>query len=195
MQTTSSSLLERVKQGQDQAIRSFYDIYRPLLVGWVKQSGIRSPDAEDLSSDVLSRVTLHMRKLAYQRGKGGGFRGYLHAATRNGIRDYWRSRRRTPPHTRINDDFDAANPDPSAAAWNQEYNRRLLETLLTRVEGEVDPESWKIFILHCRDQVSAKDIAAQFGISDGAVYSRSFRVMEKLRALTVEIDPDLFPEI
>ena len=55
MLTTSPSLLERIRSGQEQqAWQSFVELYTPLLFGWARKLGLNEDDASDLLQDIFT---------------------------------------------------------------------------------------------------------------------------------------------
>ena len=70
MDTTSVSLLERLRQPADQqAWERFVRLYTPLLYHWARRLGLSSEDAADLVQDVLARLVAQLPQFTYDPGK------------------------------------------------------------------------------------------------------------------------------
>src|SRR3954466_14498766 len=94
MHTTSPSLLEQLRQPDDQqAWARFVRLYTPLIYRWARQQGLPPAEVADLVQGVFAALVPKLREFAYDRGKS--FRGWLRAVAVNKWCDL--RRRRTPP--------------------------------------------------------------------------------------------------
>jgi len=75
----------------------------------------------------------------------------------------------------------AEEPAPNAPASDTDRAARLLEQI-----SEIDRE---ILVLRHYEGLKLKEIAQRLGLSPGAVYTRLFRALEKLRGLGSNSDP------
>src|SRR5262245_15468278 len=91
MDTTSISLLERVRQPSDQEAWSrFVNLYTPLLLAWVRRTGAMQQEAEDLTQEVFATLLKKMPDFAYDKDKS--FRGWLRTVAINKWRESKRRR-------------------------------------------------------------------------------------------------------
>src|SRR5262245_16586763 len=96
MATTSATLLDRIRRGEDPAAWSrLLDLYAPLLRGWAARLGVRGADADDLVQDVLAVVVRRFPEFVHP-DRPGAFRGWLRAIAANCVRNAWRARRLAP---------------------------------------------------------------------------------------------------
>jgi len=66
MDTTSSSLLERLRQpGASEAWQRFVHLYTPLLYYWARGAGLPAHDAADLVQDVLVVLVQKLPEFQY----------------------------------------------------------------------------------------------------------------------------------
>src|SRR5437763_634975 len=99
MAESSVSLLERLRSRPDAAgWERLVELYRPLLLGWLKRYGVQAQDAEDLSQEVLAAVVRELPGFEYDRQRGS-FRGWLRAILVNRLRGFWRKRQHQPVAT------------------------------------------------------------------------------------------------
>jgi RNA polymerase sigma-70 factor (ECF subfamily) len=179
MHTTSLTLLERLRQPDDQeAWGRFVELYTPLLYRWGRRVGLREQDAADLVQDVLG---LLVRKLpAFRYDRQGSFRRWLRAVTLN----RWRERLRraaVAPRTNSEGLDQVVVPDPAAAFEEAEYRQQLVGRALSLLESEFSPLTWRAFQEHVVAGRGAAEVAAELGISIGTVYAAKSRVLTRVR--------------
>ena len=75
----------------------------------------------------------------------------------------------------------AAIADDLEAAWNAEYQHHLVNRALLMMQADFEESTWKA----CWEMVvagrPAASVAAELGLSVGAVYAAKFRVLKRLR--------------
>jgi RNA polymerase sigma-70 factor (ECF subfamily) len=72
--------------------------------------------------------------------------------------------------------------DPSATAvFEAEYRRRLFQWAADEVRGEFAPTTWHAFWQTAVEDRRPSDVAAELGLSVGAVYIARSRVLARLR--------------
>jgi RNA polymerase sigma-70 factor (ECF subfamily) len=176
---TSASLLQRLRQpGQEQAWTRFVQLYTPLLYCWARRLGLDEPDAADLVQDVLTLLVRKLPEFTYDRSKS--FRAWLRTVTLN----HWRNRCRRAelPRASGHPDLDnLADNDATDAVAETEYRQWLVGRALELMQTEFQPTTWKA----CWECVvvgrPAAEVAAELGISVGAVYMAKSRVLSRLR--------------
>jgi len=133
---------------------------------------LRSRDphaAQDLANETFFRIVSKARTFEPKKP----FRPWFFTVALN----VWRGwqRRRKPPEVPLQALPEAAEVEPpSTSARNEERAARLLDQL-----SDVDRE---ILELRHYEGLKLKEIAKRLGLSPGAVYTRLFRALEKLRA-------------
>src|SRR5262245_51291487 len=92
---TSATLLDRLRQGADQAAwQRLHDFYAPLIRGWLRRYEVLHHDLDDVVQEVLTVV--HRKMPQFERERTGSFRSWLRHITVNCVRQTWRSRRGEP---------------------------------------------------------------------------------------------------
>ncbi|MBC7817004.1 MAG: sigma-70 family RNA polymerase sigma factor, partial [Planctomycetaceae bacterium] len=92
MQTTSLTLLERVRQPNDQsAWERFVSLYSPLLFAFARRAGMNDNDAADVVQDVFLVLMDELPGFEYDAARKN-FRGWLKTITVHKCRE--RQRRR-----------------------------------------------------------------------------------------------------
>jgi RNA polymerase sigma-70 factor (ECF subfamily) len=179
MHTTSLTLLERLRQPDDQeAWARFVELYTPLLYRWARRTGLREPDAADLVQDVFG---LLLRKLpAFRYDRRGSFRRWLRVVTLNRWRETLR-RAGTAPRTNSEELDRVEVADPAAGFEEAEYRHQLVGRALRLLEPEFSPLTWRAFQEHVVADRDAGEVAAALGTSVGTVYAAKSRVLRRLR--------------
>jgi RNA polymerase sigma-70 factor (ECF subfamily) len=178
MNDTSASLLQRLRQPEDEAAwRQFVRLYAPLLYHWAWQRmGLQSQDAADLVQDVFVILVRKLPEFAYDPRQR--FRGWLWTVVRN----QWLTRRRhSAPDMVPLVENDLVGPDGAAEVAEEEYRRCLVQQALRLMQAEFEPTTWKA----CWESVvagrPAAAVAAELGITANAVYIARSRVTKRLR--------------
>jgi RNA polymerase sigma-70 factor (ECF subfamily) len=179
MHTTSGSLLERLRQPADQeSWPKFVKLYTPLIYYWARRTGLQEADAADLVQEVFAVLVKKLPEFTYAPGKS--FRGWLRTVTLNKWRE--RERRRTVPVVPADEAPEVAVPDDAEVLWDSEYRQHVFRRALELMQTEFQPATWKA----CWEQVmggkSATAVAAELGLSAGAVRAAKFRVLCRLRS-------------
>jgi RNA polymerase sigma factor (sigma-70 family) len=188
---TRPSLLLRVQSWEDSASwNEFHRLYRKLVYGLARRSGLSHSDAEDVTQEVFKRVaeTIHAFESNPDRGS---FRGWLMNLTRWRITDKFNSKPKNEHHSaRSADDTanrtatiervpDGANGD---ADWEKEWQRHVLDAACERIARRVKAQHYKVFDLYIRQQWPVTKIAEALGTTPATVYVIAHRLTKQLKA-------------
>lgn len=184
MDTTSASLLDRLRAGRPDAAdwRHLHDIYVPFIRGCLQWSPGLAGEADDIVQDVLVVVIRELPRFVRQRD--GSFRKWLRAVTVNRAREWRRARRRHPAAADPADEFLAQLADPAselARRWDREHDRHVFARLFAVVRAAVEPTTWEAFRLMTLDGYPAAAVSEKLGISEAAVYQANSRIRRRLR--------------
>jgi RNA polymerase sigma-70 factor (ECF subfamily) len=180
MESTSTSLLRRLRDPRArEAWDRFVQLYAPLLYTWASHMGLQDADAADLVQDVFTVLVQKLPEFAYDRHQS--FRGWLWTVTKNKWREH--HRRRASRGKEVGDAFlpDAASPDPRSALEEVEYRRHLIARALEVMRDDFQPSTLRACWEHVVVGRPAAEVAAELGMSEGAVYVAKCRVLRKLR--------------
>jgi RNA polymerase sigma-70 factor (ECF subfamily) len=179
MNTTPVSLLERLRQSEQQAAwERFVQLYSPLLCQWARRLGLQGQDAADLVQDVFTVLVEKLPAFRYDPGKR--FRGWLWTVTLNKRRE----RRRQPapvPQAAPEVLDELTGPDTGQAIDEEEYRQYLTRRALELMRSEFHPATWKAFWECVVNERSAAEVARELGLSENAVYLAKGRVLRRLR--------------
>lgn len=180
MTETPASLLERLRQPFDpEAWSRFVSLYTPMIYLWARRVGLQEADATDLVQDVFVTLLQVLPTFEYDRQKS--FRRWLYTVTIN----RWRKDRKAPASRVISGRVDLPEPvagaDELEACWEAEYQRHVVAQALRLMRSDFAEATWKACWELTANARSAAEVAAQLGLSVGAVYAANFRVLNRLR--------------
>jgi RNA polymerase sigma-70 factor (ECF subfamily) len=182
---TPRSLLERVRAGDSAAWEQLISLYAPLVFHWCQRWDLQDQDIADICQEVFLSVLGHIATFRKER-KGDTFRGWLRTILRNKVHDHFRrlgqqgqgvggtdAQRRfaqqplPPPH------------EEGEVAGVEE--RALFHRALELIRAEFEPRTWQAFWQTTIDGRASNDVAADLGMSPGAVRVAKSRVLHRLR--------------
>ncbi len=181
-ETTSLSMLERVKAGDAEAWRRLSGLYGPLIYRWCRKLGLQTADAFDVAQEVFVAVLASVQ--AYHRDRPGDtFRGWLWTITRNKVRDHHRGQQRQPLAEGGSTAQQQLNlvPDPAPGLAAAEDGNSLEHRAMELVRSRVEERTWQAFWLVTVENRKAAEVAQQLGLSLHAVYDAKYHVRLKIR--------------
>lgn len=181
-ETTSLSMLERVKAGDAEAWRRLTGLYGPWIYRWCRKFGLQAADALDVTQEAFVGVLTNVQ--AYHRDRPGDtFRGWLWTITRNKVRDNLREQQRQPRAeggSTGQQQLDLV-PDPTPDIPAAEDDNSLEHRAMELVRSGVEERTWQAFWLVTVEHRKAADVAQRLGLSVQAVYDAKYRVRLRIR--------------
>lgn len=183
---TRASLLVQLRDGTNhRAWQEFMNLYGPVIYGFARKRGLQDADAADLMQDVLRSVSTAIHRLEYDKSQGT-FRGWLYTVTRNRIFSFLAARKNRPQaagDTSTHQILEShAATDDGAEDWEVDYQRRLADLAMKRIQREFQETTWQAFWKTAVEGASAAEASDQTGLSPGAVYVAKSRVLARLKA-------------
>jgi RNA polymerase sigma factor (sigma-70 family) len=187
---TRASLLQHLKDPADHASwEQFHRTYRGLIHGVALRAGLNESEADEAVQDTLIAVARKMPEFRYDPAKDS-FKGWLLQLTRWRIADQFRKRAGSGPDMAINvqrRDEDATRtdtvdriPDPVgpalAAIWDEEWEKHLLNTALSRIKRHTNPAHYEIYYLHVILGKPVSQVKQALGVNAGQIYIATHRV-------------------
>ena len=189
---TRCSLLDRLRNWEDQASwRDFFNTYWKFIYGVAIRSGLSDQEAEDVVQETVLSVAKKMPEFIYDPARCS-FKGWLMHVTRLRIMDQLRRRqpafrqspagdgdsRRTPAVERVPDVSAAVEQD---AAWDDEWERNLVDAAMERVKLRVKPEHYQIFHLSAVKGLGTLEVARMLQVNVGQVYLVRHRLAKEVK--------------
>ncbi len=187
---TRASLLFRVREKADGASwDEFHRLYRRLIYGRARRSGLSHADAEEVAQDVFVRVAEKIGEFDLNPDRGS-FRGWLMKLTRWRIADKFaamprKEERRAPrrdttgPRTATIERIPAPADDEDE--WDREWQQHIMDAAVERLSRQVKPRHFQVFDLYVRQQWPVLKVAAELGINPASVYVIGHRLTKQLK--------------
>lgn len=190
---TRHTLLVKLRDPADEsAWREFVGLYRPLVYRLARAKGLQHADADDLCQDVFRAVGRAVEGWNPDAGRGR-FRGWLFTVARNLAVNHLtrggRYRGAGGDDAGLLAAVPAADPDLTAE-FEAEYRRRLFRWAADQVRGEFAARTWQAFWATAVEGRPAAAVAAELGMTAGAVYVAKSRVLARLRHRIQQLGDD-----
>jgi RNA polymerase sigma-70 factor (ECF subfamily) len=187
MDATRHSLLLMAQGGDAGAWADLCELYRPLIVGWLRRQSIPAADTDDLVQEIFLAVVGSLPAFTHS-GRPGAFRSWLRTIAFHHCCDYWKSPSRRPAAAGAAGAAEAIRllEDPDSGLnryWDEEHDRYVLRCLLDAIELEFEPATVRAFRRVALEGVSGSEAAAECGMTLGAIYAARSRVLRRLREL------------
>lgn len=184
MVNTRLTLLQRAGTGSVEAWSELDALYRPFIHGWYRSQNVGVADADDLTQEVMAALYQELPNFRHS-GNTGAFRTWLRGICFNrllGFRRGQASRGRAIGGSDFYDQVQSVpETDPLIADWDREHDQALLRYLFSIIAPQFAQETLGAFKRFTLEGVDAAAVAAEFGISAGAVYVARSRVLRRLR--------------
>ena len=185
--STSRSLIARLHADDPAAWDRIVALYAPYVHYYCRRTGLPAHDAGDVFQEVFQAA--YSKIASFEKRKPGDtFRGWLRMITLNKVRDHFRRQERQPRavggsaiQLRLQELEQATVESAASSAPADSPERALFRAALASVQPRVQATTWAAFeqtVLHGR---AAPDVAADLGLSPGAVRVAKSRVLQRLR--------------
>lgn len=185
-QSTSTSLLCRVIDGDQEAWERFVVNYSTLIYARCRQRGVQGDDAADLVQEVMRSV--HQSLGQFRRdGPDQGLRRWLKTIARNVITDHFRRKAREQHGlgqdvvSGLIDDLRAPNDEDTGGLTYDPGHRLMLRRILETARLDYEERTWQAFWRTAVEGQKAVDVARDLGLSDGAVRQARHKILKRLR--------------
>ena len=171
----------------------FVECYGRHIYRWCRQWKLQDADAEDVTQDILVKLTQKLRTFAYDPSRS--FRGWLKTVAHHTWRDFADSRR----HTRraagdgqVQEDMLTLEAREDLARKLEEaFDLELLEAAKVRVRLRVAPHTWEAFRLVALEGLPVEEVAAAVQMQVAMVYVAKSKVQKLLREEIAKLEMGL----
>jgi RNA polymerase sigma-70 factor (ECF subfamily) len=183
--TTRVTLLTQLRRDpSDQAgWDEFVERYGRHIYRWCRRWRLQDADAEDVTQDILVKLTRKLRAFAYDPSRS--FRGWLKTVAHHAWRDF-EDRRRLPQPAAGDGQVEElmltleARED-LARKLEEAFDLELLEAAKVRVRLRVAPHTWEAFRLVALEGLPVAEVAARVNMQVAMVYVAKRKVQKMLR--------------
>lgn len=189
LDVTSTSLLQGLEDAGNRTIwRQYVDRYRPLIVGYLRRLGDAPNDAEDIAQAALLDFSEAYRAGRYRRDQGK-LSSWLFGIVRNHHLRHVAARARGGRESAvIGEAEEPAADDELERRWEEEWRRRVLEACVDEVRREFEPTTIRAFERFALDDRPAREVAAELGLTENAVFGAKRRVLARIREVLPMIE-------
>lgn len=186
MDTTRPSLLQRVRQRDDQtAWREFFDLYNPLIVRFAKSRGLDDDTSADVAQECMKKLSQHMQAFDYERGRGS-FKNYLMTLASHEISS--RFRRKRPELASSGEWRNFATQDAKLQEdWDTHWLKEHINYCLGNIQSEFSEETMQAFKLYGLEQWPVARVCETLSMTDNQVYLAKSRITRRLRSEMVSL--------
>jgi len=179
MESTSATLLERVRDPRDAAAwRQFFGLYSPLLKNYARRYGLGASDAEEVAQECMKRLAERMGDFRYSRDRGR-FKNFLRKMVNNLVANH--RRRKRPRQARTGELERLASSEMSRDAWEQVWLQEHLAYCLKAMESRYSTATVHAFRLYALQNWPVERVCERVGISANQVYLAKSRMIRRLR--------------
>ena len=182
---TRATLLALLRQDpSDQASwDEFVERYGRHIYRWCRQWKLQDADAEDVTQNILVKLTQKLRAFAYDPTRS--FRGWLKTVAHHAWRDFEDSRRRDQSATgdsRVQERMLTLEArEDLAQKLEDAFDLELLEAAKARVRLRVAPHTWEAFRLITFEGLPVVEVAARVQLRVAMVYVAKSKVQKMLQ--------------
>ena len=168
--TDEKSLVERCRQGEDEAWRELVDSFGQKIYSVAYHFTLKREDAEELAQEIFLKIFENLHRY------DGSFplTAWIVSLSRNLCIDRYRRRKREKSFRFVTDDAVApmlrSKDDPAADALKNERTKILFSAL-----AEIPEDLAEILVLRDLDGLAYEEIGLALELPDGTVKSRLFR--------------------
>jgi RNA polymerase sigma-70 factor (ECF subfamily) len=161
----------------------FVERYGRHIYRWCRQWKLQDADAEDVTQDILMKLTQRLRVFAYDPSRS--FRGWLKTVAHHAWRDFADSRRHgqrsagSSPVRELMLTLEAR--EDLARKLEEAFDLELLEAAKARVCLRVAPRTWEAFRLMAVERLPVAEVAARVQLQVAMVYVAKSKVQKMLQ--------------
>lgn len=189
---TRLTLIERCREGKDDAWRTFFEIYGNLTFRYARHAGLSDTDAEEVVAAVVRSIMQSLRS-GFKVDHGiGRFRHYLKTVINHAIVAQ-RKRAAGPIRARDIDKLCEDPPapvDPEIRRMEQEERLRLCLDRLRSSRG-VRPRDMLAFERYVLNREPAERVARDLGLSTARLYSIRTEMIQRIRETNAKLNVEL----
>jgi RNA polymerase sigma-70 factor (ECF subfamily) len=181
-QTTHTTLLKRVSDGEDEAWEEFCDRYGTLIRNVARRRGLQTTDCDDVLQNVLLALAKAMPGFRYDPERGM-FRSYLKTAVERAIR---KKLCQNPSHLSLEPDDVPGDQGVHQSTWDEEWRCYHITQAMKAIQAEFNEMDRRAFQLYAVEGREAKATAEGLGMSVDQVYQAKSRITRRLRQIVEE---------
>ncbi len=189
---TTTALLNGLFDPRNAAAWEAFDRrYRPILIGFVRNCGVKQTEAAEIAQETIVRFVEEYREGKYDRSRGR-LGAWLVTIARYRVLDMRRKAGTAKVERGESAMIDLDDDKSVGAAYEAERRHALLREALEelRTKSRTDPKTVKAFEMLVYHSLTPQVVAEQLGMSTHDVYLAKSRVAAKLREIVVRLEQE-----
>lgn len=186
--STSTSLLDLVRNGEQLAWFRLVQVYSPLIELWCRKYEIFGTDADDVIQDTFIAVSKHIRRFGIDHSSNS-FRGWLRTIARSKIVDHLRQQKKhrhvdcaeslffVDEHILCSQEME----NDSDMAGSADELKVLMASILSVVKQDFSPQTWQAFWQTVAMGRRTGEVASELGMTPASICMCRARVMRRIR--------------
>jgi RNA polymerase sigma-70 factor (ECF subfamily) len=181
-ETTSSNLLNRVRQNDELAWTRLARLYGPLVYRWARLNGLQEDDAADIGQEVFQVVAKRIGEFRRDQ-PGQSFRGWLWTISKNKIGDFIRQQQNHAALTGL--DSKVIQHVPGCPVPDESIvdgaDSELIHAALRLIQTDFHQRTWQAFWRTAIGDQTVERVAEELQMTNKAVRQAKYRVLKRLR--------------
>lgn len=189
---TTTALLNGLFDPRNAAAWETFDRrYRPILIGFVRNCGVKEGEAAEIAQETIVRFVEEYREGKYDRSRGR-LGAWLVTIARYRVLDMRRKVGSSKIERGESAMIDLDDDKSVGAAYEAERRHALLREALEelRTKSRTDPKTVKAFEMLVYHSLTPQVVAEQLGMSTHDVYLAKSRVAAKLREIVLRLESE-----
>jgi len=197
---TRRSLLSRLRDFEDtESWQTFFDLYWRLLYNVARRAGLDDGDAQDVVQDTVMAVAREIPQFRYDRERGS-FKQWLFRILRRRVADHFRKLYRQPVEAGMSPEILEGTAEADAIvmrdgvslsdAWNQEWERSILDAAIAQVRAQANPKHFQVFDYCVLKEWPVAKVASTLGMNAAQVYLARHRVSHAVKRAARRIESE-----
>lgn len=187
--TTIKTLIDNLKDGNDDSWKIFFERYRNVIVDLGVLKGLTDDECEDLLQEVMKRFYQRSQSFVFDPS-AAKFRTYFGRIINGLIIDIKRKRTTNMVSADILENVPAETPMPDELFDNvlrEHWNNIIKDDILKIMKERLNPVNYNIFEMHVLQHVSVADTAEALQVSAARIYLAKNRGLKMMKNIINEI--------
>jgi RNA polymerase sigma-70 factor (ECF subfamily) len=191
--TTSKTLLEKIKSGDEIYWEEFYHRYSPIIRYVGHLYNFSDCECDDLVQNVMLKFFNQSGKFVYREGEVK-FRTYFSTIIRSQAIDYIRKNRKAD----MDKQEELSLYTPFEEQFRKEWQKLILAEALEELRMRVDPQTYQAFELYGLQNRNADEVAEVLNVSKAQLYvakSRCTKILQEIVERLKKADEEIHAEL
>lgn len=174
--------IERIRSGDNEALRDLYSKSRNTTISYLKRSGASQIEAEDIFQEAI--ITVYENIILGRFELTSSLQTYIVVVARNRLYRHLRSKKvKTQELIADSEELNQVNFEKEQERISKEDKQNHQMKLVQNALNQLGEPCRSILNLYYMKGLTTKEIAEEFGYTHASLKVKRFRCMQKLREL------------